>query len=234
MPHASRGLVVVVDGPSGSGKSSAARQVASRLGLRYLDTGAMYRAVTWWMLSQGVDVEDEDQVAAAVEQVHVDVTTDAAAVTVCVNGTDVTELIRHRDVSNAVSAVSAVPAVRARLLTTQREVLGPGGVVAEGRDLGSVVAPDADVKVYLTADSAARAKRRQAELDDDTSVDLTHDEILARDRLDSARELSPLTKADDAVEIDSTAMSLPDVVEAILALVAVGSSRDSGAGGTAG
>lgn len=210
-------LVVVVDGPSGSGKSSTSRQVARELGLRYLDTGAMYRAVTWWLLGQGVDVTDAQTVAAGVRGLRVEIGTDPADAHVIVNGEDAGADIRTREVTNAVSAVSAVAEVRELLVTVQRRVLSQGGVVAEGRDLGTVVAPDADVKVFLTADSEARAARRhrQARLGD---VETIHDEMRARDAYDSTRELSPLTMADDAVLIDSTKFSLDEVVARIVAL----------------
>jgi cytidylate kinase len=211
--------VVVVDGPSGSGKSSAARGVAARLGLRYLDTGAMYRAVTWWLIHHGVDVDDPQAVTMAVPDVAVEVTTDPEAAQVRVNGRDVTGGIRERAVSNAVSAVSAVPAVRERMVAVQRRVLAGGGVVAEGRDLGTVVAPDADLKVFLTADSEARAQRRQAELSAEVSVADTEQELLTRDHRDSTRELSPLTMADDAVLLDSTGLTLAQVIDRVTSLV---------------
>jgi CMP/dCMP kinase len=214
-----RGVVVVLDGPSGAGKSSAARGLASRMRLRYLDTGAMYRAVTWWLLHHDIDVDDADAVTRAMPDITVTVTTDPLEPRVSVNGADVTEEIRERAVSNTVSAVSAVPAVRERMVSVQRAVLAEGGVVAEGRDLGTVVAPDADLKVFLTADSDARAQRRQAELSADVTVADTERELLTRDHRDSTRELSPLTMADDAVLLDSTALSLEQVVDRLASLV---------------
>jgi CMP/dCMP kinase len=217
--------VVVVDGPSGSGKSSTARGVAQRLGLRYLDTGAMYRAVTWWLLHHDVDVDDPAAVTRAMPGIVVDVTTDPTRPRVAVNGQDVTEDIRERAVTNAVSAVSAVPAVREQLVAVQQHVLAGGGVVAEGRDLGTVVVPDADLKLFLTADSEARAHRRQAELSTGPSAEVsvadTQRELLTRDRRDSTRELSPLTMADDAVLLDSTHLTLEEVVDRIVSLVQV-------------
>ncbi len=156
-------IVVAIDGPSGSGKSSTSRGVASRLRLRYLDTGAMFRAMTWWMLRSGVDVHDPAAVAARVGEPEILSGTDPLGPTILVDGTDVGLAIRSDEVNAAVSPVSAVPEVRARLLQLQRDVIGAGGIVVEGRDIGSVVAPDAAVKVYLTADPAARALRRAAE-----------------------------------------------------------------------
>jgi CMP/dCMP kinase len=214
-------LVVAVDGPSGSGKSSTARAVATRLGLRYLDTGAMYRGLTWWMLEKGVDVDDAGEIAALSDVAILTSGTDPSAPTIAVDGRDVSTEIRTRPVTNAVSAVSAVPAVRNRLVALQREEIGPGGIVVEGRDIGTVVAPDAAVKVFLTADADARAERRAAELTTDpaASVDRTQTEMRRRDRLDSSRAASPLARAPGAHEIDSTALDLDAVVDEVVALV---------------
>ncbi|MFZ0324802.1 MAG: (d)CMP kinase [Actinomycetes bacterium] len=214
-------VVVAVDGPSGSGKSSTARGVATRLGLRYLDTGALYRAVTWSMLQRSVDVHDAAAVAEAVSSIDVTLSTDPADPRVGVDGRDVSDEIRERDVTNAVSAVSAVPEVRRALVPVQRRIIDAGGVVVEGRDIGSVVAPDATVKVFLTADSRERAQRRSAELehDQEVTVELTLDELRRRDHLDSSREVSPLVRADDALVLDSTDLTLDQVIDAIVALV---------------
>ena len=156
------GVVVAMDGPSGSGKSSTSRGVATRLGLRYLDTGAMFRAMTWWMLEHDIDTEDADAVAAHADQPLLVSGTDPQAPTINVDGTDVAGPIRGQRVTSAVSAVSSVPRIRERLLREQRDIIGAGGIVVEGRDIGTVVAPDAEVKVYLTADPDARAVRRAA------------------------------------------------------------------------
>jgi cytidylate kinase len=212
------GVVVAMDGPSGSGKSSTARGVASRLGLRYLDTGAMYRAVTWWMLEHGVDVDDAAEVAARAAEPVLVSGTDPLGPTITVDGTDVAGPIRGEAVTRAVSAVSAVPEVRHRLMLMQREVIGDGDIVVEGRDIGTVVAPDADVKVFLTADPAARASRRTAE-QAGTDVSATQEDLLRRDRIDSGRAASPLTMADGAVHIDTTPFTLDEVVEQVVALV---------------
>ncbi|NEA25001.1 (d)CMP kinase [Actinomadura bangladeshensis] len=209
-----------MDGPSGSGKSSASKGVARALGLRYLDTGAMYRAMTWWMLENGVPVEDGAAVAARALDPEIAFGTDPDAPAITVDGTDVAGPIRTREVTNAVSAVSAVPAVRARLVELQREIIGAGGIVVEGRDIGTVVAPDAAVKVYLTASEEARAARRAKDLaaDPGASVTVTQAEQARRDRLDSTRKASPLTKAAGAHEIDSTELSLAEVIEAVVRL----------------
>jgi cytidylate kinase len=212
-------LVVAIDGPSGSGKSSTSRGVAARLGLRYLDTGAMYRGITWWMMQHGVDVADPAAVAARVGEANIVSGTDPQAPTITVDGVDVAEAIRREDVTGSVSPVSAVPEVRAHLLQLQREIIGSaGGIVVEGRDIGSVVAPDAPVKVFLTADPAARAARRALE-EGGSDVDATRASLLARDKIDSGRNVSPLTMAEGAVHIDTTPYSLDEVIGLVVALV---------------
>ena len=211
------GLVIAVDGTSGSGKSSTSRGVAQRLGLRYLDTGAMFRAMTWWLLREGVDVRDAAAVAAAAHRPRIESGTDPLAPTITVDGTDVSVEIRGEDVTAAVSPVSAVPEVRARLLELQREVIGEGGIVVEGRDIGSVVWPQAQVKVYLSADPAARAERRSAE-QGGTDVASTRESLLERDRIDSGRATAPLTMADGAVHVDSTHLGLDEVIDSIVRL----------------
>ncbi len=203
-------LVVAVDGPSGAGKSSASRGAAVALGLRYLDTGAMYRALTWWLLERGVDPGDTGAVAGLAAEPVIGVSTDPQAPWTTVDGTDVSTAIRSREVTSAVSAVAAVPRVRAHLIALQRDIIARAlGIVAEGRDIGTVVAPDAPVKVFLTADSAARASRRAAEASWSTRADQDR-----RDRLDAAQS----EKAADAVVIDSTGLGLDEVVDTIVRL----------------
>jgi CMP/dCMP kinase len=216
--HARTGVVVAIDGPSGSGKSSTSRGVAARLGLRYLDTGAMYRAITWWMLEQGVPVDDAEAVAARCAEPVIASGTDPLAPTITADGVDVSDAIRSPEVTGAVSAVSAVPEVRARLLGLQRETIDGGGIVVEGRDIGSAVAPDAEVKVYLTADAPARAARRAAE-EGGSDLAATESSLLARDRIDSTRAASPLTMAAGAVHLDTTPYTLDEVVTLIVGLV---------------
>jgi len=204
------GLVVAVDGPSGAGKSSTSRGVARALGLRYLDTGAMYRALTWWLLDRGADITDPEVVASLAAEPVIEVSTDPLAPWTRVDGNDVSEAIRTREVTVAVSAVAAVPQVRAHLIAMQREIIaGAPGIVAEGRDIGTVVAPGAPVKVFLTADGASRASRRTAEASWSTRADQDR-----RDRLDAAQS----GKAADAVEVDSTGLSLDEVVGIIVGL----------------
>lgn len=212
------GVVVAMDGPSGSGKSSTSRGVATALGLRYLDTGAMFRAITWWMLEHGVDTEDPDAVAAHAHRPVLVSGTDPKAPTITVDGTDVAGPIRRQPITSAVSAVSAVPEVRSRLLTEQRVVIGDGDIVVEGRDIGTVVAPGADVKVYLTADPDARALRRAAE-QSGSDVASTRLDLIRRDRIDSGRAAAPLAMADDAHHIDTTPYTLDEVVAQVVALV---------------
>ena len=211
-------IVVAIDGPSGSGKSSTSRGVAARLGLRYLDTGAMYRGMTWWMLREGVDVGDPEAVAARAGDPEILSGTDPQGPSILVEGVDVGLAIRSAEVNAAVSPVSAVPEVRARLVELQRDTIGGGGIVVEGRDIGAVVAPFAQVKVYLTADPVARAQRRAAE-EGGTDVDTTRQSLLARDEIDSSRDASPLTMAEGAVHIDTTGFTLDQVIDQVVALV---------------
>jgi cytidylate kinase len=211
--------VIAVDGPAGSGKSSAARGVATELGLRYLDTGAMYRALTWWLLTQGLDVGDPAAIAGHASRPAIEVSTDPAGPAVTVDGTDVTALIRTREVSNAVSAVASVPEVRAHLIAGQRDILARAcaageGIVAEGRDIGTVVAPQAVVKVYLTATEETRAARRSADLSADPGATqaVTQDEQKRRDTADAPQSVM----ASDAIKLDSTVLSLDQVIGLIV------------------
>lgn len=212
-------FVIAVDGPSGSGKSSTARGVAKRLGLAYLDTGAMYRAMTWALQHRGIELSDSDRVAAEAAGVELLSGTDPMAPTIKADGHDVSEAIRGSEVTGAVSAVAAVPAVRQLLVELQRRAIDGAarGIVVEGRDIGTVVAPDAPIKVYLVADAAARAARRAAESGGE--ADATQADLARRDQLDSSRTVSPLAKADDAVEIDGTFMTLDEVIDAVVSLV---------------
>jgi CMP/dCMP kinase len=213
-------IVVAMDGTAGSGKSSASRGVATALGLRYLDTGAMYRAMTWQMLLDGVDVQDADAVARRAETVVIESGTDPRRPTIRLGGSDVSREIRSGEVNATVSPVSAVPRVRELLVDQQRRIIGAGGVVVEGRDIGTVVAPEAALKVYLSADPSARAKRRAAELAADQKRDLEHVEqtLVRRDAYDSSRATAPLAAADDAVLLDTTDLTLDEVIARIVEL----------------
>jgi cytidylate kinase len=212
-------VVVAVDGTSGSGKSSTCRGVAARLSLRYLDTGAQFRAMTWFMLEHGIDVHDPAAVAARCDEPTITSGTDPLAPTIEVDGTDVSGPIRSAEVNAAVSPVSTVPEVRARLLRLQRDIIGDGGIVVEGRDIASVVWPQAEVKVYLSADPSARARRRIAEHAHLGDVRTAEAGLLERDKIDSGRATAPLTITDDAAHIDTTDHTLDEVVDQVVALV---------------
>jgi cytidylate kinase len=214
------GCVVAVDGPSGSGKSTVSRRLAAHLGARYLDTGAMYRAVTWAVLQAGVDPHDAAAVAGLAACVRLEIGTDPHHPYVRVDERPVDGPIRGPEVTGAVSAVAAVPAVRAQLVAQQRAIIaGAGRIVVEGRDIGTVVAPHADLKVYLTAEVGERARRRSTE--DAADPDDTAADLLRRDRLDSSRVADPLRRAADAVELDTTALGIDEVVARLRALLGV-------------
>ena len=213
------GLVIAIDGPSGAGKSTVARRLAERLGYIYIDTGAMYRAIGWKAKREGIDPDDEAKLADLCGRTEVTIKKDNSDPRFFVNGIDVTGEIRTPEMGMMASAVSKSPAVRARLLTLQRELGRGGGVVMDGRDIGTVVFPDADVKFYLDASAGERGKRRYLELKaKGMDVDRTRitKEIEERDRQDSGRALAPLKKADDALLIDSSAMSIDDVLDRML------------------
>jgi CMP/dCMP kinase len=216
-----RVLVVAVDGPSGSGKSTVSRRLAQALGSRYLDTGAMYRAVTWAVLQADVDPGDADTVTKIAVEAVLTVGTDPTDPHIAINGRNVDEVIRGSDVTGAVSAVSAVPGVRQTLVARQREIIGwaqgGAGIVVEGRDIGMVVAPEADLKVYLTATANERARRRSAEHDVDLHT--TAADLERRDHLDSTRAADPLAQADDAVVLDSTELGVDEVVSRLVDLL---------------
>jgi cytidylate kinase len=219
--------VVALDGPSGTGKSTVARRLATQLGARYLDTGAMYRAATLAVLRAGVDPTDADQVRDTVARAELTVTTDPQAQATTLDGDDVSAEIRGQEVTLAVSPVSAVAEVRTQLVAQQRSIIATalsevGGIVVEGRDIGTVVAPDAGLKVYLTADAQARAERRtrqDAAAGRQSTVDKTLADVRRRDTYDSTRAVSPARAADDAVELDTTHLDLPGVLAELLAMV---------------
>jgi cytidylate kinase len=206
--------VIAIDGPAGSGKSTVAKRVAARLGLPYLDTGAMYRSVAFACIQRGIDPDDAEVVARLARDVEIDV-----GDKVLVDGIDATIEIRGPEVTRAVSAVAANADVRRELVMRQREWGDAhGGGVVEGRDIGTVVFPDAALKVYLTASDEERARRRAKEV-----TDLDYDQVAAdiarRDHVDSTRAASPLAVAGDAVQIDTTGRTIDDIVDEIMALI---------------
>jgi cytidylate kinase len=208
--------VVALDGPSGTGKSTVARRLATRLGARYLDTGAMYRAATVAALRKGVDLGDAVAITTVVEAARIEISTDPEYAAITLDGEPVDAEIRSAGTTAAVSAVSAVPAVRALLVDAQRELIADGGIVVEGRDIGSVVWPTARPKVYLTASPEARARRRAGETGGDVAAVAA--DIARRDGLDSSRAASPLTQAPGAVELDTTELSIDQVVDRLVEL----------------
>lgn len=215
-------VIIAVDGPSGSGKSSTARGVATRLGLRYLDTGAMYRAATWLVLHDRIELADRDAIAQRVGSATFEIGTDPQDPRFSIDGHDVTAAIREPEISQSVSAVATVPAVRTHLVAAQQQIIADAGgdIVVEGRDIATVVAPNAPLKVLLTADPAARMARRQAELSAGdrqiSDADLA-DQIIRRDDQD-AQVAQFRIPADGAVEIDSTQLTLEQVIDRICAM----------------
>lgn len=217
------GVVVAIDGPAGTGKSSVSRGLARALGARYLDTGAMYRIVTLAVLRAGADAADAEAVGSVASTVQLSVSYDPDSDRCYLGAEDVSVEIRGDEVTRAVSAVSSVPAVRARLVALQRDMAqGPGSVVVEGRDIGTVVLPDAPVKIFLTASAETRARRRNdqnvaAGLPDDYDGVLA--DVRRRDHLDSTRAVSPLRAAPDAVVVDTSDMTEAQVIAHLLELV---------------
>ncbi|MCS6949548.1 MAG: (d)CMP kinase [bacterium] len=214
-------LVVTIDGPAGAGKSSVAQRVSRALGLRYLDTGALYRALAWKAIQRGLRPQDTRYIIEMARATRVELLPQDGEQRVLVDGQDVTEAIRAPEVANLASPISAIPEVRAILLDWQREFGRQGGVVAEGRDTGTVVFPDAPVKIFLTASLDERARRRHKELLE-RGIDVPFEQVKldmeARDQRDATRHIAPLRPAPDAVVIDTTHMSLEQVVEEVLAI----------------
>lgn len=225
----SPGLVIAIDGPSGSGKSTVSRAVASQLSLAYLDTGAMYRAATWWCLEQKIDLDNESEVARVVAQLPLEIATDPAAPGISVAGTEVSDEIRASRISRAVSTVATNLAARAELVARQqdyvargrRRELAPGGIIAEGRDITTVIAPDADVRILLTANEEARLARRAKEVHGSVAaaaLDATRDEVLRRDRDDST--VAQFLQATDGVlTLDNSGQTPQESVAWVVAAV---------------
>ena len=213
---------IAIDGPAGAGKSTIAKLLAAKLGILYLDTGAMYRAVGLKALNTGVDISDEAAVEKMLADTKIDVTQENGVQHVYLDGNDVSSAIRENAVSKAASEISAVPCVRYKMVELQREIASRCDTVLDGRDIGTFVLPNAEYKIFLTASAEERAKRRYAELKAKGStltLEQIKDDIVKRDYNDSHRTLAPLKKADDATEVDTTAMSIDDVVGRIYAII---------------
>jgi cytidylate kinase len=212
-------IVVAIDGPSGSGKSTVARAIAKDLGWSYLDTGSMYRAMTWYLQDLGIPLNSVAEVVAAAPGAEIRPSTDPLIPGVHVGDTDVSDPIRGAEVTSAVSAVSAIPEIRAQLVELQRSIASQArsGIVLEGRDIGSVVMPKAQLKLFITADPQARAQRRAAEID--AEVSQIQESIFQRDQADSTRATSPLEIAPDAILIDTTDMQLAEVIDHVMQLI---------------
>ncbi len=212
---------VAIDGPAGAGKSTIAKLCAKKMDLIYVDTGAMYRAVALYLLESGIDVNDRSAVADKCKGAGVDIKYEDGVQNVYLNGTNVTGRLREEAVGNTASVTSAVPEVRAQIFALQRGLAERGGVIMDGRDIGTVVMPDADVKIYLTASSEVRAKRRVLELEakgEHPDFEEVKKDIEDRDHRDMTREISPLKQADDAILVDTSDMTIDEVVEKICSL----------------
>jgi cytidylate kinase len=221
MSRRKKGLVIAIDGPSGAGKSTIARMLARRLGYTYIDTGALYRAIGWKAKEEGLDPSDDAALQQLCSRTDVTIKHDPSVQRVLVDGVDVTGEIRTPEMGMMASAVSKSPAVRARLLTIQRGLGASGGVVMDGRDIGTVVFPGAEVKIYLDASAEERGRRRWQELKDkgmDVDQAVITAEIRARDLQDSSRDIAPLKRAPDACYVDSSSMTIDEVVASMLSI----------------
>lgn len=213
---------IAVDGPSGAGKSTVAKAVAKKLGILYVDTGALYRAVGYYVRTKGVDPKNADAVVALLPEIRVDLRYEGGAQVVSLNGETLGDCIRTPEISMYASAVSAIPAVRAFLLDTQREIASKNSVIMDGRDIGTVILPNADVKIFLFASDECRAMRRCKELQE-KGMQATYEEVLAdmkrRDENDRTREVAPAVAAKDAIPMDNSEMTPEECADAIIRLV---------------
>jgi cytidylate kinase len=215
-------ISIAIDGPAAAGKSTVAKVVAKKLSYVYIDTGAMYRAITYAALEQKVDIENEEKLMEVVKNVNIEFQQGENTQLVFLNGQDVSEVIRTPDVTNRVSIVAKHRLVREEMVRRQQELAEKGGVVMDGRDIGTHVLPDAEVKIFMLASVEERAERRHLENLNkgfDSNLEQLKEEIAQRDKLDSEREVSPLKKADDALELDTTSLSIEEVVQKIMGIV---------------
>ena len=216
-----RRISVAIDGPAGAGKSSISKVVAKKLGYLYIDTGAMYRGITWALLNAGISIDDVDAVEAALSKIELELRVEETGLSVWVNGTDVSQDIRTQYVTSHVSQVAAQKAVRTKLVEMQRHMASAGGVILDGRDIGSVVLPNAELKVYLTASVETRGHRRWLELKDSENVSLEEvcRTVAERDAMDMNRKESPLVCVDDAVVVETDHLSIEETVQTLIDLI---------------
>lgn len=210
------GFTMAIDGPAGAGKSTIAKITGEKLGLIYIDTGAMYRAVAYYFVQNNVDPDDGEAVKEACESITIVIDYDESGQQLMLNGKNVTPMLRREDIGNMASRVAKLAVVRSKLVSLQRDMAKKGRIIMDGRDIGTCVFPDADIKIFLTASTAVRAKRRYDELvtkGQDCSIDKIEKDIINRDFEDMNREISPLRKADDAISIDTSNMCIDEVVD---------------------
>ena len=215
-------MKIAIDGPSGAGKSTVAKALSKKLGIVYVDTGALYRTVGYFVRENGVDPKDADRVTSLLPRINIEVKYENGTQRVYLNGEDLGDKIRQPDISMYASAVSAIPAVRAFLLDTQRDIANKNSVVMDGRDIGTVILPDAEVKIFMSASSEARAKRRYKELlekGENVVYETVLAEMIERDNNDRNRSVAPAIPAADAIHMDNSNMSIEENVDAIIAII---------------
>lgn len=216
------GYSIAVDGPAGAGKSTIAKQIAQKLDFIYIDTGAMYRAMGFYFLNEKIDLQDVQAVVQACRQVEVEITYENQVQQIWLNGKNISDEIRTEEIGKMASACAKIPAVREKLVDLQRKLAGTKCVIMDGRDIGTVVLPDAQLKIYLTASVEERARRRHQELaekGETVTIESIEEQIRSRDHNDMTRDISPLRQAEDAIVVDSSDMSISEVVDVIIGMV---------------
>ncbi len=216
------GFNIAIDGPAGAGKSTIAKKIAKKLGFIYVDTGAMYRAIGLYLLEKGVNYEDEQQIGRAIQDIQIAISYRDGEQQVMLNGENVSAKIRTEEVGNMASKTSKYSVVREKLLELQRSLASSADVLMDGRDIGTCILPNADLKIFLTADAGVRAKRRYLELTEkgiSCNIEDIEKDIIERDRRDTTRAIAPLKKAEDAVEVDTSHMTIDEVVDTIVSMV---------------